>query len=309
MIGRWGLIAVAAALCAAAPAHAASLYDGPGPRPGPDILYAPAATAPQLTNAAPWRASPILVSGATAYRQGEFLYQDFLYDDHGAAEAFDPADPRTAGNLFSKPNGSYTYPTDPKYANDAADFVELRVKPLPDATAFRITLNTMKDPSLVAFSIAIGGTPGVALPFPDGANVRAPADLFLTVHPNAAGTLVADLVHASGGTPVAGPAPSVAVDTTRRQVEVRVPHADWNPAGQVVRLAAGVGLWDKSAGRYLLPQPTADSTHPGGSGQAAAPAAFFNIAFRNDEPMPAIKDPFNTAISPSWWRDKEQGQQ
>src|SRR4051795_11432385 len=99
MIRRWGLIAVTAALCAAAPAHAASLYDGPGPRPGPDILYAPAAAAPQLTNAAPCKADPLLVAGAPAYRQGGFLSQDFLYDDHGATQAPAPADPRTAGNL------------------------------------------------------------------------------------------------------------------------------------------------------------------------------------------------------------------
>src|SRR4051812_38078158 len=154
MIGRWGLIAatMAAFASAAAPAPAASLYDGPGPRPGPDLLYAPAATAPQLTNTGPWKADPILVSGATAYRKGEFLYQDFLYDDHGAAQAPDPADPRAAGNVFSKPDGTYTYPTDPKYANDAADIVELRVRPLADATAFRLTLNTMKDPSLIGVS-------------------------------------------------------------------------------------------------------------------------------------------------------------
>ena len=50
--------------------------------------------------------------------------------------------------LFSKPNGTYTYPTDAAYANNAADFVELRVRPLASATAFRVTLNTLKDPSL-----------------------------------------------------------------------------------------------------------------------------------------------------------------
>ena len=155
MAGRWGLGVIVAALCAVAPAHAASLYAGPGPRPGPDILYGPPANAPQLTNAAPWKADPILVSGATAYRDGEFLYQDFLYDDHGAAEQFDPSDPRASGNTFSKPNGTYTYPTDAKYANNAADLVELRVKPLAGATAFRLTLNSMKDPSLVAASIAL----------------------------------------------------------------------------------------------------------------------------------------------------------
>src|SRR4051812_24647714 len=285
MIGRWGLIAVTAALCAAAPAHAASLYDGPGPRPGPDILYAPAATAPQLTNAAPWRASPILVSGATAYRQGEFLYQDFLYDDHGAAEAFDPADPRTAGNLFSKPNGTYTYPTDPKYANNAADLVEFRVRPLADATAFRLTMNTMNDPSLIGASIAIGGDPAVALPFPHGAGARAPADLFLTVHPGS----TPELVKAATGTPVT-PAPTVTVDKERRQIEVVVPPAAWAPGESPVRLAAAPGLWASAANNSPPPGPTATSTQPGGSGAAATPTAFFNVAFRNNEPVPTIGD-------------------
>jgi hypothetical protein len=302
-------VIVAALVLLSAPASASSLYSGPAPRPGPDVLYAPApAAVPQLQNTGIWQAAPILVSGASVYRQGEFIYQDFLYDDHGAPEARDPADPRFPGNLFSQPNGTYTYPTDPSYANNAADLVELRVKPLPDATAFRTTLNTLKDPSLVAFSIAIGGTPGASFAFPDGANVTAPADLFLTVHPSGSG-MVGDLVHAATGTGVTGPAPTVTVDTFRRQIEVRVPHADWDPTGHVVRLAAGVGLWDKAANRYLLPQGTADSTHPGGGGNTPNPPAFFNVAFRHDEPMPAIKDPFNTAQAAAWWRDKEQGQQ
>ena len=150
------------ALLAAAPgaATADSLYSGPGPRPGPDLLYEPRPVAPQLTNRKPFKAKPILVSGTTAYRKGEFLYQDFLYDDTGAQSTVDPRDPRTAGNLFSKPNGTYTYPTAEGYANNAADLVELRVKRLRRATAFRVTLNTLEDPALVAFSIAIGGTEG-----------------------------------------------------------------------------------------------------------------------------------------------------
>jgi hypothetical protein len=302
------------ALCAAlllalgaAPAFGASLYGGPGHRPGPDILYdPPPPTPPQFQNTGVWQAQPILVSGATSYRSGEFLYQDFLYDDHGAAGPADPNDPKGGpANLFSKPNGTVTYPTNSAYANNAADLVELRVKPLSDATALRVTLNTMKDPSLVAFSIAIGGTPGVSLPFPKGANVTAPADMFLTVHPSGSG-FAAELVNAGTGTPVGGGTPSVSVDSGRRQIEVRVPHGHWNPSG-VVRLAAGVGLWDKANDRYLIPQGSADGSHPGGGG--AGSAAFFNVAFRNNEPMPALGDPFNTSQSPAWWRDKQQGQQ
>ena len=104
--------------------------------------------------------------------------------------------------------------------------------------------------------------------------------------------MVAELVRAATGAPIAGSAPTVdARHAARRQIEVRVPHAAWNPTGKVVRLAAGVGLWDKANDRYLLPQPTADATHPGGSGDAVAPPAFFNVAFRFNEPMPQVGDP------------------
>src|SRR5690242_11399713 len=112
---------VPASALAARPSGVLSLYHGPGPRPGPSVLYAPPTVAPELTNAGIWRASPMLVSGASAYRQGEFLYQDWIYDDYGAHEAPDPNDPRSSGNLFSKPNGTYTYPTGPGYDFNAAD--------------------------------------------------------------------------------------------------------------------------------------------------------------------------------------------
>ena len=53
------------------PLIAGSLVDTQ-PRPGPDILYAPLATSPQLENTGPWNAQPILISQASAYRSGEF---------------------------------------------------------------------------------------------------------------------------------------------------------------------------------------------------------------------------------------------
>ena len=70
-------------LLVASAAEATSLYDGSGPRPGPQVLYEPLAKAPQLQNArgSVWRAQPILISGTEAYRKGEYLYQGFLYDE------------------------------------------------------------------------------------------------------------------------------------------------------------------------------------------------------------------------------------
>src|SRR4051812_16190834 len=204
-------VALATSLCLSsltAATSAASLPAVPsGARPGPDLLYADAAAAPQLENAAPWTAPPILVSGATAYRDGEFLYQDFLYDDHGATGTQDPNDPfNEVENMFSPKHGTLSYPTDPVYANNAADLVELRVKPVADATAFRVTLNTLKDPARVAFTIALGDSPEPH-PWPHGANVSSPAHLFLTVH----GT-TAELLDAATGQAVA-PAPTASVDT------------------------------------------------------------------------------------------------
>src|SRR3954454_18220508 len=99
---RWVSVVVALGLVAPAAARAGSLPSvASGPRPGPDILYEPPATAPKLTNAGISKAPPILVSGTTAYRDGELLYQDFLYDDHGAnGGQRDSGDPRSGDDTF-----------------------------------------------------------------------------------------------------------------------------------------------------------------------------------------------------------------
>src|SRR5581483_3946602 len=250
-------------------------------RPGPPILYAPPAKAPQLENAkgSPWKAQPILVSGASAYRKGEFLYQGYLYDDHGAKEVLDPTNPMispggdaSGGDTFSEPDGTYTYPTGPGYDENAANLVELRVKPRPKATAVRITLNTLENPALVATAIAIGGEEGVTHPFPFGANVSAPAEYFLTIHGE-----TAVLTNAVTGETVPGGAPTVAIDRARRQITVEVPHTEWDPGTSTVRVAAGVGLWNEAAGAYLLPGATASATQPGGGGAAPNPPAFFDV--------------------------------
>ena len=304
--------ALALALACATPATADSLPSvDSGARPGPDLLYAPAPDAPQLQNTGIWKAAPILVSGAEAYRDGEFLYQDFLFDDHGGTgSGDDPNDPfNQVENMFSPKHGTLSYPTDTAtYANNAADLVELRVKPLADSTAFRVTLNTLKAADKTAFTIALGDS-GTPLPWPHGAGVVSPAQLFLTVHGNSA-----ELLDAATGKAVS-PAPTASVDMTRRQIDVRIPHAAWNPGTSTVRMAAGVGLWDPGANSYLRPGPTATATTPGGA--SASGEALFNMAFRTDEPVPRINYPgtANTIAEGhagvvqdgSWWRERRQG--
>jgi hypothetical protein len=278
-----------------------------GHRPGPDALYAPPPRAPQLENTGPWQAKPILVSGAESYREGEWVYQDFLYDDHGATGVPDLEAPYGPdAHLFSPTGGTFTYPTDPVYAHNAADLVELRAQPLPGATAFRVTLNTLKDPARAAFTIALGG--GENREWPHGAGVGSPARLFLTWHGDDV-----ELVDAATGEPVA-PQPTVAVDELRRQVDVRIPHAAWDPRRREVRTSIGIGLWDTGAGGYLAPSPGAASeTTPGGGSPSGA--AIVNVAPRFDEPLPfaagvTIADTAaGAAATAPWWRDRDQSLQ
>jgi hypothetical protein len=298
------LLAMAAVAVPAAAADQGLPSVDSGHRPGPDALYAKPADAPQLDNAAPWRADPILVSGAQAYRDGEWLYQDFLYDDHGALGVPDPNTPWDAGSFtFSPPGGTFTYPSDPAYANNAADLVELRIKPLADATAFRVTFNTLLDPSKTAFTIALGSS-DAARAWPDGAGVSSPAALFVTVH----GT-TAELSDGKTGA-------AASVDIARRQFDVRVPHSAWDPGTAVQRVEIGTGLW--SDGGYLKPSPGPHSaTAPGGG--APTGAAIVNVGPRFDEPWPDVRllnggvtiadAAAGAAVEAAWWRDRQQSEQ
>ena len=295
------LLVLGTVLAGGGPVGAASPDDLPrvesGHRPGPDALYAPPPRAPQLENDGPWRAEPILVSGASAYRDGEFLYQDFLFDDHGAALAPDPADPfGPQDHLYSPKAGTLTYPSSEQYADNAADLVELRLRPVRGATALRVTLNSLADPERTAFTVALGSADS-ARAWPHGAGVRSPAEL----RDAATGAVLA-------------PAPSAAVDETRRQFDVRIPLEAWDPGRSTVRVAAGVGLWDPDADAYAAPQPTRGEHTPGGG--VPGGAALFNVAFREDEPMPDITQfgagvtmvdaAAGAEVDGAWWRERAQ---
>ena len=71
----------------------------------------------------------------------------------------------------------------------------------------------------------------------------------------------------------------------------------------------GVGLWNASTGKYLLPGATASATQPGGAGTASNPPAFFNVAFRSNrqEPLPSPTAGSGALLDPRWWRDEAQG--
>ncbi|SEH10428.1 glucodextranase DOMON-like domain-containing protein [Thermoleophilum album] len=282
------LVGAVAGLLGAAVAEAAP--SGLPRTAGPDLLRWPPAVAPQLTNTGIWRAPPILVSGSSAYRDGEYLYQDYLFDDNGAKGQFrDYSEPQPTQT--APPQGTYTYPSAPQYRRNVADLVEVRVKPLAEAVAFRVTLNTMTDPALVGVTLALGRPGSATRPYPLGANASGPADVFVTVNGS-----TAYLTDAAGRTTRTS-AISSSVDSARSQLEVRVPRSVWDPGAGRGLVAVGVGLWDRRAQRYLVPQAVRDAEHPDGAAGLAQPTAFFNVAFRRE---PA------TCCSSTAWRDQLQ---
>jgi poly(3-hydroxybutyrate) depolymerase len=229
--GALALPASAAAACPSLPAANGTGYTPranarslPPAGTGPAILHRALTTSPQLVNTRNWTASPILISGATAYRDGEFLYQDFLYDDR-----------------------ALSYPDEPeRLARNAADFVEVRIEPLKAATAIRVTLNSMLDPDAAAVTIGLGGVDAQAQAMPHNAGAKMAADVFVTTH-GCAG----DIVRAADGTALRGP--TVSTDLRRRQLQIKVPYIAFDPRGRTVRVGAAVGLWDAGKGEYLRP--------------------------------------------------------
>ena len=135
---------------------------------------------------------------------------------------------------------------------------------MPGELAVRLTYNAMLDPAVVATTIALGDS-SAPRALPHGAGARMPASVFVTVHGDQA-----DAIDARGGALLAGGLP-VAVDTVRRQVELRIPAAVFAPGRGPLRLAAASGAWDPAAGGYA---------------QYGA-SALRNVAFRGAEPASA----------------------
>ncbi|MBA3264646.1 MAG: hypothetical protein H0T69_19695 [Thermoleophilaceae bacterium] len=280
---RWLLAAAAGALLAAAPSAAAGSLPSvrSGKLPGPPLLYAKAPVAPQLEVRAPFRARPLLVSGTDAYRRGEYLYQDYLFDDHGAETGVSSSPPGVAG--FSPASGDLRYPTAARYANNAADLVELRIRPTADAIVYRVTLGTVlaEDATGVGIGIDTDRSGGDQVPWPRGAGISSPGlDRFITAW--GTGGEISELPN---GATTALPAGSVTMDARRNQMTIRVPRAMMDPGRAAWRYVAGAGLWSGGAFKAGRPgPPTADE--PGSSNPARGAPGIFNLAFRFDEPQP-----------------------
>src|SRR4051794_22148398 len=140
-----------------------------------------------------WKAEPAWISNAGVYRQHELVYQDYLYDDHGAnTDGLDrmdlpfgaagptaqaPTDPRLSPAPAINWAGDFTYPSaDGSHIDDVADLQELRVAADKSAVRYRIRLGTMtaKASSVVALCVNEDNDRSTGVQtWPDNANLTA----------------------------------------------------------------------------------------------------------------------------------------
>ena len=297
LIAFW-LAVPAAAWAGALPEVAA------GPRPGPDVLYAPLASAPQFENAAPWQAAPLRVSGTEGYAAGEYLWQDWIFDAYGANTTNLPAAPpdtapASATGAASAPTGDVVYPSDAAvYGFDAADLLELRVKRVPGGLAYRLTLNTMLVPDAAIAAIGIDTDANPAT----GSN-----DLGHGL--GALGTLGVEHVIATWGTgaELDGTSLASSADTTRNQIHLEVPLVP--PPGATWRHYLVVGLHAASTHTFKAIGILPTATEPGGS-HLTTPPPVFNVGFRFAAQEPMGSDPMELGGRGAYffggWREHAQ---
>lgn len=261
------------------------------PPPGPDVLYEDPVTAPQFENGSGWNADPLLVCGAQGYDDGEFLYQDWVYDDYGANTDEQDTDPQPpTATTLAAPVGDVVYPTDDqRYRDNAADLLEFRCQPQGNSVRYRITLNTLVDEHPDAPIVAIGVDTG-GDGFDDwgrGIGSLGALDLDRVVAVWHDGT--APRAAVKGGEESA----TAEFDVSRNQIEVEV---KLDPGRETWTHYCVTGIHDGDGG-FAQVQNEADEDNPGGARRTrqGSPPPVFNVAFR-DEPLG----------SPHHWRDKAQ---
>lgn len=306
MKGRLLTAAVAATVIAAAtPSLAAADSKSlpsvtSGERPGPPLLYRDPPRPPILSVARPFKAAPLLVSGSSAYRDGEFLYQDYLFDDRGADTAplvGSKSDP--SSDIAATPAGDVQYPDGKRYSDNAADLVEFRVKPLAEAIVYRITLNSVidRDAAVVGIGIDTDRSGGAAVEWPGGAGVSSSGiDRFISAW--GTGGEVAKAEGGSFAAPERLGKNAVSIDMESNQMLIRIPRRIMDPGAGSWRYVAGTGLLGSKAPasdeRWLAPRrgqsPDGSGAPASGSAISDAPAVF-NLAFRYDEPQKPANAP------------------
>lgn len=254
--------------------------------------------APELENVRGWTAPHLLVGGSDAYINGEYLYQDFLNDDHGASNG---ASLLTSPARYHYSSGGLTYPADDRYGNNSGDLFEIRVRSDKEFLYYRVSFTTMlkEDASVVTIGIDTEENRSNDInewPYRANYNQDLGIDSYITAWGSGGALTTADGskdLNQTGG--------SVNADLTRNQMEIKIPKTLLNPERKVWRHWVATGAWNGTSWAQVL--PIATNTQMGG-GTIETPS-IMNLAFRFNEPL--IKGANGTeAVGSGFMRDHSQ---
>ncbi len=235
------------------------------------LLPAPAMAAPPATSAAwrTWTAKSAMISNVGVYRGGEYVYSDYLYDDHGpntdgidhtdapfgaSLNPEDPTNPRlgSSGGQI-RYAGDFFYGAAGNHYDNVADLLEMRVATDAASVHYRFLLGALKVPDSTVVGVCLDtdrrDDTGLATwPHAAGLVQQIGCDQFLTLY--GTGGTVTDRT----GVPVdlAALGGAVRADTDANTIEARVPRTVADPATSTWRITAASGLWD-ATGAQLAP--------------------------------------------------------
>ncbi|MEA2399310.1 MAG: hypothetical protein QOK25_2866 [Thermoleophilaceae bacterium] len=236
------------------------------------LIVASFAVLPASAGAYSWQAQPAWIANTGVYRQHEFVYQDYLYDDHGAntdgqdhfdlpfgTAGFDPrnpTEPRFSPAPITNWAGDFFYASpDGTHLDNVADLTEFRVAADAHAVHYRIRLADMtaKDSSVVGICVNEDGQTATGVQaWPDGAKLtdRLGCDHLYTVY----GTGV-DVTTPSGTQSLSTLGGSVSADPKQGYLEVTVPRSVADPGKGTWRYYVASGIWTAATHSWATPNP------------------------------------------------------
>lgn len=259
-----------------------------------------------------WRAEPAMISNAGVYRQREFVWQDYVYDDRGAntdgrdrfdaplgtpgPDPSDPVNPRMSPAPLINWAGDFVYASpDGTYIPNVADFIEFRVAEDAAAVHYRFRMGDMTAPdsAVIAMCVDEDGSlaDGVAT-WPLGANhtEQLGCERIYTIW--GTGGQVVDKAGATQDIAAIGGA--VAADVNEALISLSVPKAYADPGRARWRYYVAAGVWDPATGAWQAPTPVPQ--------QAGAP-----VATGGSPLVPSIYDLLSNNLEPnSTWNEEKQ---
>ena len=239
-----------------------------------------------------WVGASPMIGGQSVVSQGEFIYQDYIYDDLGAnlEHARLPNDSLRMATRAGG-GGTYYYPNDPgRYASNAADIFQFRAKEVGDRVNLLVRLTTLVEPDSTVVGIALGDDDPTLHEWPLGAGISTPGMRHMLTVWGAGGSFDGQSLEAAGI--------DLAVSVEDNAFELSLP-ADL--VGTQFRAYVAAGLWDPQAGRWMEVGSTRTESAPGG-GDGAHPN-IFNVAFRHNE---STAQPGPNWLQSNWWWDRAQ---